>query len=62
MFGESIGQSMGRNNMIFRAACDLARQGFLQEQIEEILQVTDLEEYEYVRTIQSAFQNVTKSN
>ena len=62
MFGDSIGQSMGRNNMIFRAACDLARQGFLQEQIEEILQVTDLEEYEYVRTIQSAFQNVTKSN
>lgn len=61
MFGHSMGQTLGRNNMIFRAACDLARQGFSESQIATILEpTTDLDETEFLRTIQSAFQNVMK--
>ncbi len=55
------GNGTGRNNMLFAAACDMARASYpLTEAMTLLLHCTDLREFEAVRTINSAYKTVNK--
>ncbi len=55
------GDGTGRNNLLFAAACDMARASYpLTEAMSLLLPCTDLREFEAVRTINSAYKTVKK--